>query len=111
MSVYAPLVQVTASHLIVQLGRKSGSKLYAFIYGIMMEREEKNIHTRYKGKGIWNDCNSSRKISLLTVPGKVYGRVLNERMMKITEGSIGTEEGGFRRGRGCVSDFCTVNDS
>ncbi len=36
------------------------------------------------------------EISLLSVPGKVYGRVLSERMIKITEGSIGSEQGRFR---------------
>lgn len=38
----------------------------------------------YKGKGRWNYCNSSWIINLLNVPEKVYGRVFNERIMKIT---------------------------
>lgn len=35
----------------------------------------------YKGKGNKSDCNSYRGISMLSVPGKVYGRILTERLM------------------------------
>ena len=35
----------------------------------------------YKGKGSKDKCNDYRGISLLSVPGKVYGRVLMERLM------------------------------
>ncbi len=59
----------------------------------------------YKGMGSWSDCNSYRGIKLFIVPEKVYGRVLSERMMKIAEGSIGNEQGGFRIGRGCVDQI------
>ncbi len=56
----------------------------------------------YKGKGKREDCNNYRGISLLSVPEKIYGRILNERMMKITDKSVGDEQGGFRKGRECV---------
>ncbi len=39
------------------------------------------------------------------MPGKVYGRILNERMMKITDKSVGDEHGGFQKGRGCVDQI------
>ncbi len=47
----------------------------------------------YKGKGKTEECNNYRGISLLSVPGKIYGRILNERMMKITDKSVGDEQG------------------
>lgn len=47
-------------------------------------------------------------ISLLIVPGKVYEMVLIERMMNITEGSIGTEQGGFRREEGFVDQIFSL---
>ena len=56
----------------------------------------------YKGKGDKMECGSYRGICLLGVVGKVYGRVLIERVKSITEGRIGEEQGGFRVGRGCV---------
>ncbi len=42
------------------------------------------------------------------MPGKIYGRILNKRMMKITDESVGDEQGGFRRGRGCVDQIFAV---
>ncbi len=34
----------------------------------------------YKGKGRRGECGSIRSISLLSVPGKVYGKVIIERV-------------------------------
>ncbi len=61
----------------------------------------------YKGKGNREECNKKnyRGISLLSVPGKIYGRILNERMMKITDKGVGDEQGGFQKGRGCVNQI------
>ncbi len=62
----------------------------------------------YKGKGNRDECSNYRDISLLSVPGKIYGRILNERMMKITDKSVGYEQGSFRKGRVCVDQIFTV---
>ncbi len=59
----------------------------------------------YKGKGNRKECNNYRGISLLSVPGKIYGRILNERMMKITDKIVGDKQGGFWKGRGCVDQI------
>ncbi len=59
----------------------------------------------YKGKGKREECNNYRGISLLSVPGKIYERILNERMMKITDKSVGDEQGGSRKGRGSVDQI------
>ncbi len=62
----------------------------------------------YKGKGNREECNNYRGISLLSVPGQIYGRILNERMMKITDKSVGAEQGGFRKSKGCVDQIFAV---
>ncbi len=56
----------------------------------------------YKGKGSRNECGSYRGINLLSVLGKVYGKILTEGLMEVTEGKVSEEQGGFRKGRGCV---------
>ena len=50
----------------------------------------------------------TRGISLLSVPGKVYGRVLTERLMEVTEGKVSEEQGGFRKGKGCVDQMFAI---
>ncbi len=62
----------------------------------------------YKGKGRREECNNYRGISLLSVPGKIYGRIFNEKMMKITDKCVGAEQGGFWKGRGCVDQIFAV---
>ena len=53
-----------------------------------------------KGKGDKCECNSYRSISLMSVVGKVNGKVLINRVRKVTEAAIGEEQGGFRNSRG-----------
>ncbi len=57
------------------------------------------------GKGSKSECSSYRGISLLCVPGKVYGRILTERQTEVMEGKVSEEQGGFRKGRGCVDQI------
>ena len=47
-------------------------------------------------------------ISLLSVPSKVYARVLDQRIRQKTVGSVMEEQGGFRKGRGCIDQIFTV---
>ncbi len=59
----------------------------------------------YKGKGRRGDCGTYRGIRLLSVPGKVYGKVITERVQRLTEEKISEEQKGFRKGRGCVDQI------
>ncbi len=62
----------------------------------------------YKGKGNREECNNYRGISLLSVPSKIYGRILNERLTMITGKSVGNEQGGFWKGRGSEDQIFAV---
>ncbi len=59
----------------------------------------------YKDKSSRSECSSYRGISLLSVPGKVYGRILTERLMEVTERKVNEEQGGFMKGRGCIDQI------
>lgn len=52
----------------------------------------------YKGKGNKRDCTSYRGICLLTLPGKLFGRELIERVIQKTIHQMEDEHGAFRRG-------------
>src|SRR5215469_2667489 len=62
----------------------------------------------YKGKGDKRECNNHRGISVLSVVGKMYGRILIERVRALTDNLIGEEQGGFRKGRGCLDQVFVV---
>ena len=59
----------------------------------------------YKGKGDVHECSNFRGISLLSVVGKVYGRILINRIRDETENVIAEVLNGFRRGRGCTDQI------
>ena len=59
-------------------------------------------------KGSRLECTNYRGISLLSVVGKVFARVLNDRVKGLTEGSVMDEQGGFRSGRGCIDQVFAV---
>ena len=59
----------------------------------------------YKGKGDRLECKNNRGISLLSIPGKVYGRILIERVIENSEGQVGEEQSGFRKGRSCADQI------
>lgn len=49
--------------------------------------------------------SNSKGISLMSVIGKIYGRVLIERISNKTDDEISEIQSGFRRGRGYVNHF------
>ncbi len=53
----------------------------------------------YKGEGRRRECGSCRGISLLSIPRKVYGRVIIEKVERLTGKKISEEQGGFRKER------------
>ena len=59
----------------------------------------------YKGKGDPLVCKNNRGTSLLSVPGKVYGRILIDRVIEHSEVQIGEEQSGFRKGRSCADQI------
>ncbi len=41
----------------------------------------------------------------MSIPRKVYGKVIIERVQQLTEEKISEEQGGFGKGRGCVGQI------
>ena len=47
-------------------------------------------------------CDNCRGISLLDVVGKIFGRIVQNRLLVIAEGLLPDSQCGFRKGRGCT---------
>lgn len=64
------------------------------------------IRALYKNKGDRSDCNSYRGISLLSVPGKIFARILLNRLLTLSENVLPESQFGFRPNRGtCEAIF------
>ena len=55
---------------------------------------------KYQKKGDLSKCDNFRGISLLSVPSKVLGRVVIERIKEGIDTKLRCEQAGFRKGRG-----------
>ena len=62
----------------------------------------------YKGKGDKLECGNYRGISLLSIPGKLYGKILIGRVRSRTDVGLDEEQCGFRTGRGCVDQVYSL---
>ena len=61
-----------------------------------------NIITLYKNKGDRSDCNNYRGISLLSIIGKVFARVILKRLQVLAEGIYPESQCGFRPQRSTI---------
>ena len=53
-------------------------------------------------KGSKRMCKNYRGISLLSIPGKVFAKILDATIRQVTEGKVVEEQAGFRVGRGYI---------
>ena len=60
-------------------------------------------------KGDQRECSNYRGITLLSLPGKAYARVLERRCRKIAEPQIQERQCGFRAGRGTTDQLFTLH--
>ena len=60
-------------------------------------------------KGSKMDCTNYRGISLMSIIGKVFARVLNVRVKVLTADKLTDEQGGFRAGRGCIDQYLQLS--
>ena len=73
----------------------------AFESGVVLEEwKSAMIVPLYKGKGERTECSNYGYINLLIVLGKIYVRILVDRVHKGTGGLTDDEEGDLRAGRG-----------
>ena len=63
---------------------------------------DSKIITLFKNKGERNDCNNYRGISLLSIVGKVFARVILMRLQKLAERIYPESQCGFRAGRATI---------
>ena len=69
---------------------------------VPQDMRDANIVTLYKNKGDRSDCNNYRGISLLSIVGKVFARVVLTRLQSLASRVYPESQCGFRAGRSTV---------
>jgi hypothetical protein len=66
---------------------------------------KKGVIVKFPKKGDLSVCGNWRGINLLSVPGKIFCRVLLQRLKQSIERVLREEQAGFRSGRGCTDQI------
>ena len=75
---------------------------------VPQDMRDANIITLYKNKGDRSDCNNYRGISLLSVVGKAFARVILSRLQSLAERIYPEAQCGFRAGRSTIDMIFSV---
>ena len=72
------------------------------VHAVPQDMRDAKIITLYKNKGERSDCNNYRGISLLSIVGKVYARVVLARLQKLADRVYPESQCGFRAKRSTI---------
>ena len=61
-------------------------------------------------KGSLRDCNNWRGITLLSVPIKIFCKVVRQRITQAVDDILRNEQAGFRKGCGCTDQIFTLRN-
>ena len=75
---------------------------------VPQDMRDAKIVTLYKNKGDRSDCNNYRGISLLSITGKVFARVVLNRLQKLAERVYPESQCGFRASRSTIDMVFSV---
>ena len=69
---------------------------------VPQDMRDANIITLYKNKGERSDCNNYRGISLLSIAGKIFARIILKRLQTLAERVYPESQCGFRGNRSTI---------
>jgi len=71
---------------------------------------KKGIIVKLPNKDNLSDCNNWREITLLSAPGKVFTRVLLNRLQNEVDQTLREEQAGFRKSRSCTEQIFALRN-
>ena len=69
---------------------------------------KKGILIKLPKKGDLGNCNNYRGITLLSIPGKVFNRIILNKLKDIVDPKLRDNQAGFRKNRSCVDQITTL---
>ena len=69
---------------------------------------KKGILIKLPKKGDLGNCNNYRGITLLSIPGKVFNRIILNKLKDIVDPKPRDNQAGFRKNRSCVDQITTL---
>ena len=60
-------------------------------------------------KGDLTNCNNWRGITLLSIPSKIFSKIIMNRMKTSVDNTLRKEQAGFRKGKGCSDNILSLH--
>ena len=70
----------------------------------------KGVIIKVPKKGTLSDCNNWRGITLLSVPSKIFCKIITHRITSAVDQVLREEQAGFRKGKGCVDQIFALRN-
>ena len=92
------------------------TKVFTNLFSKIWEKENipedwaKGLIVKLPKKGDLQNCDNWRGITLLSIPSKVFCRVLLGRMQTAIDKKLRCEQAGFRKGRGCIDQIFALRN-
>ena len=71
----------------------------------------KGLIVKLAKKGVLQICDNWKGITLLSVPSKMFCKILHGRIDEVIDDKLREEQDGFRRGRGCIDQILSYASS
>lgn len=71
---------------------------------------ERGLIVKIPEKGNLQICDNWRGITLLSIPSKIFCRVLLQQIEPVIDNELREEQAGFRKGRGCIDQIFALRN-
>ena len=101
----------------IQVGEEHSIKIFQKLCNKIFKEEQipsewgKAIIVPIHKKNNKMDCSNYRGISLLSIPGKVYTKMIQQRLKYYMEEIVSEEQAGFRPGRSTIDQIFTIRQT
>ena len=75
---------------------------------IPTERKEGHL-TKIPKKGDLSKCANYRGVTLLSIPSKIFYRIILDRMIDAVDLQLRDQQAGFRKDRSCIDQIATLH--
>ena len=77
---------------------------------VWWSRYRRSVMIKIPKKGSLSDCNNWRGITLLSVPSKIFCKVIIQCITQAVDDLLRNEQSGIRKGRGCTDNIFTLRN-
>ena len=101
---------------LIQADPEIAATVFGDLFDDIWEKEaipqewKKGMITKLPKKGDLGSCDNWRGITLLSIPSKIFCKIILKRIEEEIDSKLREEQAGFRRNRGCIDQILTLRN-